>query len=435
VQRGTHTECGVLGTAQLPAELAALHFDYSKGDYATRYVLMDTDDCGDSKTVRRHLLALDPETESIVWYLDVAARSTIGGTNLNGWRFQPGATDRFMGRVDKRYLYEWAWDGSVIAAKDLGADGECDGTSQGPCIHHDAYRSDFSGKTFVIASAQSSLDGTGTAWDMCDSDSRFLDDGFQIWDADFVSSVTKSLMVDYGYDPTQDGGPNAETDADADSCDASIWQGAFDPYATIDWTHLNSLTASSFGGAELLDLSLKGWDQVLRVDEWGALLWRLSASPEYSDWQLAIGHGIEGDATFAGQHDVHAVAQDSLMMLDNLGSDETSSRVLRLALDEQTGVATIDRSWAIADTSGTPLLCRLEGSAQEVPGTEGESVLSMCNDAFSVVELADSTGAAVAPELMITLPEDGFCTEGGPQGRFGIHGWYRAFPVEAIGEF
>jgi hypothetical protein len=435
VARGADVECGALGTPELPAALAALQFTYDKGDHATRYVLMDTDDCGGTDESRRYVIALDPETENIVWYLDVAARSTAGGSNLNGWRFQPGETDRILGQVDKRYLYEWGWDGSVLSVMDVGPNGECNGTSQGPCIHHDSYRSEFSGKTFIIASAQSDVDGTGTVWDVCGSGSRFLDDGFQIWNPELTAYETKSLMDDYGYDPTQDGGPNsADEEGDTEACDANIWESAFDPYGTIDWTHLNSLTASSFGGGEVIDLSLKEWDQTLRVDDAGTLLWRLSGNPAYSDWAMDVAQGISGEARFVGQHDVHAVGPDALMMLDNLG-DGVGSRVLRLQLDDATRTATIDRSWAIADPSGAPLLCRLEGSAQEVPGTEGESVVSMCNDAFTVVEMDDATGNPAPPALAIALPEDGFCSEGGPPGRFGIHGWYRAFSVAEIGDF
>ncbi len=438
------TRCGDLGTPELPANLAALNLTYTKTQYATRYVLLDTDDCGytsDGSSERRmYVVAIDADTEQIVWYLDVASRSTIGGRDLTGWRYQSGNPARFMGTVDKRYLYEWAWDGTVLAATDIAGD-RCDGSdAQGPCVHHDAFRSDFSGKTFVVASEQSSFDVTGTAWDLCGTGSRILNDGFQIWNDDLSVSETRSLMLDYGYDPAQeDLGPYLQTAlTNEEACDATLWSDYFDPYATIDWTHLNSLAASNFDGTEVLDLSLKGWDQVLRVDDSGTVLWRLSPHASYSDWSLQIASGIRGPASFARQHDVHTVAADTLMMFDNDG-DSSGSRVLRISVDSAAQVATIDRSWALVDGAANALVCRIHGSAQPVPGTDGESILTICNDMRTVAELDDASGNAGLPPLTISLPDvggpDGFCASGGPMERQGIRGWYRTFPADALGDF
>ena len=50
-------------------------------------MLFDTFDCGTgtgSGAARSHLLAVDTETESIVWYLDVGSRSSLGGRR-NMW--------------------------------------------------------------------------------------------------------------------------------------------------------------------------------------------------------------------------------------------------------------------------------------------------------------------------------------------------------------
>jgi hypothetical protein len=431
VQLGSTVQCGELGTPALPESLAALDLAFTKGDFQTKYLLFDTDDCSSSSQMggERYLLALEPATENIVWYLDVGARSTLGGVELTGWRYQ---SDRFLATVDKRYFYEWAWDGSVITAQDVAGDA-CDGSGDGPCIHHDAYNSDVSGKTYVITSEQSSVDAVGTLWDVCGTGSRFLDDGFQVLDADGQSEGMHFLMQDYGYDPDQDGGPNVVKEEPEDSCDASLWSNYFDPYGTIDWTHMNSIAAStSTDGGEVIDLSVKEWDQILRVDESGALLWRLSPHAEYSDLALGISSKISGPASFAGQHDVHAPTPDTLMVFDNTG-DSTGSRALRLTIAGD--IATIDRSWVMVDGSGTPLVCRVEGSAELVPGTDGERVLAMCNDGFTVAELADSSGTAAVPPLAVTLPEKGFCSTGGPEQRQGLRGWYRAFPVDRIGDF
>ncbi len=431
--------CGQLGTPAPPATLSALKLNYTKGQYRTKYVVLDTDDCVEQVDLggQRYLIAIDADSENIVWYLDVAARSTLGGSDLSGWRYQPASSSypgRFLATVDKRYFYEWAWDGTVVVEKDVAGDA-CDGSdAQGPCIHHDVFKSDTSGRTFFVASMQSTLDGTGTSWDVCGTGSRFLDDGFQVWNEDFSESESKFLMRDYGYDPALDGGPNVEDEEPKDACDATLWSEYFDPYGTIDWTHLNSIAASTFAGADVIDLSVKEFDQVLRVDDSGAVLWRLAPDPAYSDWAIAIAPGIVGAATFAAQHDVHAAAGDTLMMFDNTG-DSSGSRVLRLSFDTALQVATIDRSWAVVDNSGSALTCRVEGSAQPVPGTEGENVLTVCNNAFTIVELGDATGNTGVPPLAISLPEQGYCTTGGPEQRQGLRGWYRVFPVDEIGDF
>ena len=429
VQLGSEVECGELGSPTLPPALEALDLQFTKGAYQTKYLVFDTDDCSATKDKggKRYLIAVDAAAESIVWYLEVAARSTIGGLDLSGWRYQ---SDRFLATVDKRYLYEWGWDGSVLAAADVAGE-DCDGTkAAGPCIHHDAVRS--GGMTYVISSKQSRMDGDGTSWDVCGSDSRFLDDGFQVLDDELSTAETLFLMRDLGYDPRQDGGPNVSEQEPQGECDASLWSNYFDPYATIDWIHLNSIAPSTADGTAVFDLSVKEWDQVLRVDDAGTLVWRLSPHADYSDWRLRMSSGVSGAVSFADQHDVHAIASDTLVMFDNTGDIE-GSRALRLTLAED--VATIDRSWVVVDGEGTPLTCRIEGSAQLVPGTEGERVLAMCSDAFAIVELADGSGNPAVPPLAVSLSEQDFCTEGGPELRRGLRGWYRAFPVDQLGEF
>jgi hypothetical protein len=429
VEVGSEVECGELGTPTLPASLAALDLRYAKGEYETEYLLFDTDDCSATEDTggHRYLIAVDPATESIVWYLEVAAHTTIGGLDLSGWRYQSG---RILATVDKRYLYEWAWDGSVISAKDVAGE-DCDGTdSAGPCIHHDAVRSD--GMTYVITTEQSDVDAEGTNWDVCGTGSRFLDDGFQVLDETLATAQTHFLMRDLGYDPHEDAGPNVLDEEPVDSCDANLWANYFDPFGAIDWIHLNSIAPSSEAGTAVFDLSAKEWDQVLRVDHTGALLWRLSPHAGYSDWEIRIAPGVNGRASFASQHDVHAIASDTLIMFDNMG-DVAGSRVLRLTLEDD--VATIDRSWAVADAKGIPLTCRIEGSAQLVSGTEMERAVAMCNDEFTIVELADSSGNPTVPPLVVWVPERDFCAEGGPELRRGLRGWYRAFPVDRLGDF
>ena len=257
-----------------------------------------------------------------------------------------------------------------------------------------------------------------------------LDDTWSVTDRGF-------MMSDYGYDPLTDGGPNAGDIG----CDINTWKPYFDPYGSIDWTHLNSIVASDDGGNEVLDISLKEWDQVVRLDaSSGSILWTLSPHTTYSDWgTIRRGTGVTGPVTFAGQHDVHMVSADEMMMLDNLG-DPNGARAIRLTLvDGPPRRATLDASWAIVDDAGNRLACDLEGSAQVVPGAGGDTVLATCNDEHVIVELDDPTGAESTPGLAIWLDDTTsgatrFCTSGGPATLAELHGFYRGYPVNAIGD-
>ena len=435
--------CGRLPRPTLPGPLAALNFQYEAAGrlhpFETRYVVVNLDDCGGSDA-HANLFVLDAVNQSIVWYLDMTAMTGLPDATITGWRYQPAtdsAPERILAIIDRRYLYEWGFDGALRNFQDLAPLGECDGTSdaRGPCAHHDILTDD-DGITYVLTGRASSLPTTGTDWAACSS--RFVNDGYRMLDGDFEPIESQYLMTDYGYDPAADGGPNVPTTvlADADACSANTWA----PYLggeVIDWTHVNSLDRSTDGSQEVLDLSVRSWDQILRLDaNDGSYLWRLASEPAYSDWRLRLAPGIEGRRGFAGQHDVHTVAPNTLLMLDNTG-DPQGSRVLRISLDD--GVATIDRSWALVDSAGRPLECLVEGSAQEVPGTSGEHVLAVCNDAYTIVELDDSSGYAtgdtIEPPLVISLPDGAVCTSGGPTGRDVLRGLYRAFPLDAVGSF
>jgi hypothetical protein len=431
------TRCGSLGTPQLPANLTALNLQFAKHAYDSRYVVFDTFDCGTgtgSTAARSHLLAVDTETESIVWYLDVQSRSTLGGRRNKGWRYQD---DFFLTIMDKRWLYQWGWDGTVMAASDLAPGGECDDSdAYGPCLNHDAYQSP-TGETRVITTRQSSNELTGSDWADC-AGSLFIDDGFAVLDDDFGIVDQRFLMTDYGYDPAIDGGPHAGTRLQV-SCANNTWPPYFDPYESIDWTHVNSIDGSTFGGSEVFDISLKEFEQILRIDDAGDVVWRLASDEAYSDWgPIVRGTGVSGPLGFNGQHDVHALSENEILMFDNQG-DRAGARALRLALDDgPPAQVTLDASWAVVDAAGTRLACEQQGSAQEVPGSD--HVLALCSPAYTIVELDDPTGAEGVPPLTIWLDDTTsgptrFCTSGGPSSLEALGGFYRAYPVDAIGEF
>ncbi len=448
------TRCGVLETVAaptptVPEDLAALKFQYEKSGepFDTKYVLMETDDCGGTvaspMASQDYLVALDTVNETIVWYLDLSAMTGIRNATGSGWRYQPGTTatsGRILMEIDHVDLYEWTFDGTETSHVNLGTSGECDNVagSYGPCIHHDAFRSDMTGRTYVLASELSPTDATGTEWESaCGATSYFVDDGYLVLSPAGAVTSQRSLMVDWGWDPVAYGGPHAaEAAAGRTPCEADTFGRVFDPtVGVIDWTHANSLAASRLGMAEVLDFSLKEWDAVLRIDaRTGARIWTLASLAADSDWTLARATGIAGPASFSDQHDAHAVGTDLLMMFDNQGWSR-GSRVLRISLDAPSGTATIDRSWMLMDGSGSPLVCPVEGSGQIVPGST--NVLANCNDENTIVELSDATGATgTAPPLVISFPSStDFCSSGGPATTNDLRGWHRAFPIENLGSF
>jgi len=308
------TRCGTLTTTAaptptLPEPLAALAFTYEKsGTYASKYVLIQTDDCSGTGTTttdaRNYLVALDPENETIVWYLDIGALANLHGAAASGWRYQAGPTatsGRNLVQVNHDTLYEWGFDGAVVNQYQFTMGNECTGDtgSAGPCIHHDAFKSDASGYTYVLSSGTSTADTTGSPWEtLCAaSGSHFVDDGYEVLASDYSLDSEHFLMEDFGYDPAVDGGPKAaDSSSRAGSCDALTWAAFFDPATPpIDWTHSNSITASMLGGTEVIDFSLREWDQVVRINaSTGAVMWRLPGRTSTSRAVLAGARSARG---------------------------------------------------------------------------------------------------------------------------------------------
>jgi hypothetical protein len=435
------TYCGELSTADapvptVPENLDALDVEVTRAPGATvhtKYVMLDTDDCGG----RGYLVVLDTSTGAIVWYLDVdaAAPDLDGPARLSGWRYQPGPTStsgRILAMIGKERVAEMGFDGLPKNYVDsLG----CDGTGSGPCFHHDAWKSDATGRTYVLSTTQDlDTSPSGTAWDDVGcSVSYFNDDGFSVLAGPKVTDVGY-LMTDFGYDPATDGGPR-EGDSD---CSSSTWGTNF-AYDSIDWTHINSVSASTTaGGNEVIDVSLKQWDQIVRINPLtNRVVWRLSPHEDYSDMDIVVASGVAGPASFGDQHDVHSDGDGHLLMLDNTGDGD--ARALRISFLGGLGMAppttaVIDRSWMLVDARGNPLSCPIEGSAEIVPGTSGRSVLALCNGAHTIAELDDSDGEADSvPPLVVSLPVTDVCPGG--IALSGVAGWYRAFPLETVGAF
>jgi hypothetical protein len=451
----TRVKCGNLrttasATPELPTYLGRLNLQYAKSGaaYDTKYVLFETQDCGHGEPggPSYYIVAVDVDAEAIVWYLDIAAATGLANGSGSGFRYQQGPTpreDRLLLNVSKRHMYEWAFDGTENNSRDFAPSGECSGDagSNGPCVHHDVFRSDETGNTYMLATGASSQDATDTAWESrCGTGSVFLEDGFRVVDSSWDDLAEYSLMADYGYDPTVDGGPgDTAVAARPGACDSDHWN-SFDPaYGVIEWTHTNSISASSFGGSEVIDLSLREWDQILRFDAaTGELLWRLSPNDGYSDWgPVRKESTIAGRADFRAQHDVHAVGPDTLMMLDNSG-DAAATRVLEIELISAPLSARIMKSWAMVDAAGDPMHCTIEGTGRQVP--DSANAFAMCAQEYAFAELDDPTGnTGTAPPLFVQLPDgrgtEDICTIGGPTNIHDVHGWHKGYPAVRLGEF
>ena len=463
--------CGELSTDDaptptVPTELAELNLevDNSSGAYFTKYVMFDTDGCDEGN----YAVAIDADTGRIVWYLDIPAVSGVPNAKIGGWRFQAAgsdylASDRILATLNadqhREYLIELELDGTMVAWKDFGLldtgeDGHlCDGSgklSTGPCPHHDAYKSDFTGETYVLVTKNSDVsirDNDTWTSDQCTNPPyRFIGDGWQTLSEDYATSFTDYLIDDLGYGPDKLPGPHAPF-----ACaTATGWGETLSPeFHWIDWMHTNSLAGTPDG--EYLDLSLKDWDQIVRVRADGSSTrpeWTLASNPFYSDFgPLELGpRVVTGEAAFGGQHDVHAVDDSTYMLFDNQGDRDDMigpevSRVLRIGFDTRLWSATIEKSWALVDndqSSPSPVYCPTKGSGQLVPGdARGDSVLALCHATFAIEELNDPSGRATRPSLYISIPDPPAEVCGGTDeaSRVGINGWYRAYPLDSLGDF
>jgi hypothetical protein len=452
--------CGELGTPTLPQALDDLDLvvDHPSGaPYYTNYVIFDTDDCAGVN----YLVAVDADSGNIVWYLDVEAISGRIDADIGGWRYHPrGArflsSDRLLLTVDvdaegrRTFLYELELDGTVVNVKDFNLAGTggrgCDGSgseSTGPCPHHDAFRSDRTGETWVVVSADSGLGIEGNPFwtpDVCTEPAYgFMKDGFQVLDRDYGEVFTQYLGPDLGYDPMIDGGPAAP----AGCAVGRNWPDTLRPDVSwIDWFHVNTVALTENG--RFVDISVRNWNQVIRVRADGTStepVWRLSGDPAYSDFGT-MQTEVAGAATFEWQHDVHMIDDTTMLLFDNKGNpgsepDTWESRVLQIGLSfGRSRSATIEKSWALVSNDETlaPLSCPTRGSAQLVPGGDENSVLAICYASRAIEELHDSSGALTAPALYVGLaspPEEACSTTTG----FAVDGWYRAYPLERLGDF
>jgi hypothetical protein len=193
---------------------------------------------------------------------------------------------------------------------------------------------------------------------------------------------------------------------------------------------------------------MKQMDQVARIQADGGgtgPVWTLAGDSAYSSFG-SLRSNVVGSTTFASQHDVHAMGDGTILMLDNKGNPgarpgTVATRVLSISFtNEPTPSARIEKSWALVDDNPvviSPLACPFKGGAQEVPGdTSGDSVLALCHDEWVIEELNDPTGAETRPSLYISIPPAPYeaCPTTGT-ARPGIDGWYRAYPRETIGDF
>jgi hypothetical protein len=221
---------------------------------------------------------------------------------------------------------------------------------------------------------------------------------------------------------------------------STMWKVSLDRTVSwIDWTHANSIAATTAGGGEVVDLSLRQFDEIIRLpSSLASVSWTLSPWPMRGDFALTSTYTDPPvSAMFQGQHDVHTDgAANVLMMFDNTG-DADGARVLSVSLDLPlpSAGAEIDEVWMLADDGGNPWnTCTREGSARRVGAAN--DVLAMCAPEYSFEELDNDDGSPHVPPLIVSVPDTStFCSTGSFIDRMDIGGWYRAIPLTAGGDF
>jgi hypothetical protein len=436
------------GGPTLPEYLDELYLQYfirTGATPASNYVMFDTPDC---QLDKNYLVIVDVSEQAIVWYQDVEEVSA--GSEITGWSYTTDKT--ILVSVDKAYVYEWNLDGSVertisdFESSCLTASGD-----EGPCPHHDVFRSADNGKTYVMTgSFDDSIAPADTddydAPSACDSYDGFVDDGFREYNTTFTAYADHSLMADMGYDPSVDGGPNPQ------GClGDGYWseQGFDSSLDVVDWTHSNSVSVVQPGSHPYANISLRQWSQILRYDiDDESVEWKIygpnPANATYSDFTLAAASGISATANFGGQH--HLTEDDGLfLMFDNrdgiIGGDPT--RAIQFSLDHSSNVATIVRNWRMrTPTYHTGLNCSRLGSAVLVPGTSDQHVLANCGPSMTIQEIDEYDGGNTTdPVLQISLDnttpdlcEDPVIDENTNPSADPAR-IYRAWPLLMLGEF
>jgi hypothetical protein len=391
------------------------------------------------------LIIVDTDGGYIAWYQDV---TTVTGSNqLTGWSYTDDQT--ILLAMNQGEFWEWALDGSEVAHETHW--GDCSGAvgDDGPCPHHDLYRTSATGKTYVATgstydAATPSASNDFADWkDNSSVNEGFVNDGLRVYPSGFGTWTGYTLIDDMEFDPDSDGGP--------DPYCLGYWPNTFE-LSVCDWTHANSITAKQIGAVELVALSLREWSHVLqyRVDT-NDLQWSVNGEDQtnYGTLSLEVDSGVTGedgsDASFLGQHHVTYYG-GGLLMFDNrkdaqLRTESTSGRVIQVDIDSTGGTATIVRSWVMRE-QGSPwagLDCRQGlGSAVVVQGTNGDHVLATCGHPTVIQELDEYDGDNTRdPLLEISLDSStsyDFCTTGTDPSQ-DDHTFYRAHPMVTLGEF
>jgi hypothetical protein len=442
-----------LGTPTLPTDLSGITLTLDgevdgagAPEYETRYVLLDTTDCANTKS---YLVAVNvfrnPATGGglvpfISWYHDIDEATGLTGAEITGTEVVGEDADGGMlVIVDKRHVYQWNWAGQEVHHKDYSANCSNAVDDFGPCPHHAAYSAS-TGETWIVtARLDPATPHTSGPWSTCAADEYFVNDGLDVLDSSWTTVTSSvSLFADYAdtpYDPNVYEGPSPPS-APA-GCDTPYYPNdLFGGGGEIDWTHLNSVTPYTVGGVTYAIVSLKDFNEIALLADpalvGGEADWVINGEvqdsrPHTSGSALtvSIDNGvISGLAEFSDQHDVR-YANGLLQFLDNNneGGHDSSSRVLRLDIDAAGGNAEIVANFVVTDRGGDPQTCPGLGSARVVPGTNGASVVALCQAARMVSELNDPLGNETAAMMTLTAT----CSAGD------VKGWYRAYPLDSLG--
>lgn len=446
------TATALTGGPSLPTLVGDIKWQITRSlDSKAKYVLLDAVDCQHTMG-QYYLLVLNTITGRVVWYQDINAATGGTTTSLRGWSYTPDGT--ILAATSAGEIYEWGWDGAAVAGPvDLGA-GECQGAASdnGPCAHHDVARGPDGSTYAIMGSMDFTYDpSTNANFSGCHSGSDYVDsyinDGFREYDSSWATTVDVTLIGDLGYDPDADPGPSP-------SCNTMYWLGYFDTNHLVeDWTHVNAISAFGTLSGDRVALSSRVWSDVILVDPASPStpLWRLSGTwdaDSRGDFTMANAGGVSGPTDFGGQHNVEAHL-GQVQMFDNRWETwdaDTNARGICIDVDPMSGVATITRNWTMrrwdsVHSAYAGLDCHEgQGSAQIVPGSDGDNMLLDCGPQNIIQEIAEYDGGlTTAPLLDVSIDSDstgGFdeCqTQTDPTSA--SPAWYRAWPLGQLGEF
>ena len=289
------------------------------------------------------VLVIDPDG-TVLWYQDLSQQG-VTPAMIEVVHF---TEDETVLAISSEFVVEVDWTGRTLQVLTPGFDG-------GTVIHHDVFRRQ--GHTYTLFQETLNLGG----------DTTYLD-GFYVHDAQ-GDLVTTWRLIDHFTPPIPPEGHGG----------------------VVDYSHANAIFVQEDGDVLL---SFRHLSTVIEVrgdpfaPDFGEILWVLSGDPSTdalgSDFTLA---SIGDWPGFVHQHHAHRLPNGRISLFDNRKDVSQRSRVLEISLDEETGMAQMERVWDLGrfcafqgaswpTATGNPLAtCSPEGTAIELQADDPTEVV------------------------------------------------------------